>query len=375
MNVLDLPAEVRPGQIVEAESFNKLLRALKSVQLMPGRGYTRHVNRAGTTLKIKEKPTRGGRAVYPSFAMRSIETVPPEEEGGDETYKVTLEPGRVKIANPEQAAGGGSGYEYFVPEIDGDPMDERNEDGDLPTLTVESGEMIFCEIERDESGVVIGAPRMIVGANDDDSDHYQPEDPADAGHVSQYDLIRILEVELDEADDLVVTVWRKSDIDLVPFLWMGDNVGGAAAVYKQHKETTGTYEFRSITGCWATDVGVDGDTIVVDWEGENVGSGESGFSAGILITRAEEDPGEDDCEQAAKFRGLAQGADGDERQIRISEDDEIVRIHGNGVNGSLTITDCEDPPNPIVLIEWEDGLITTSGQKSHAGGCPDTTPP
>ncbi len=372
MNILNLPDEVRPGDAVAADDFNKLVRALRSVQIQPGKGYQRRLNASGTTLTIKQGGRRDGVTEYAPFALRSIKEV----TAGN--YEVTLEPGRVKMATPVDAADtgppAGSGYAYYVPEIGGVPMNEKDVDGKLPTIALVSGEMIFCQVERGPTGVVQGTVQMVVGDTGDNSDHYQPTDPAGSGHDSLHDKIRILEIEV-VADELEVKVWRKSDIDLTPFLWTGENVGGGSRVFQEHDEQEGVYKFRSITGCWATEVTEQGETIQVEWEGENVGDGSLGSSGSfgqILIEKAEEDPGNPICGEAAKFKTILQGAVSTRKQIEIVNEDENVRIQGNGKNGSILWVDCEG--EDVTLLTYRDGLVTSDGEAIITAGCSDGLP-
>ena len=57
------------------------------------------------------------------------------------------------------------------------------------------------------------------------------------------------------------------------------------------------------------------------------------------------------------------------RQIKVSAEptDGAITIRGNEASGSLTHVDCDD--NSTILLEWEDGLITTVGAVSFTAGC------
>jgi hypothetical protein len=302
---------------------------------------------------------------HPPFALVKV------ADTATTDYEITLEPGRVMVANPVQAANGGDGYDYFIPEIDGVPMDEEDSNGARPTLMVSPGEGVYCKVSRNAEGLVISPVEIVVGVQDDPSDHYQPADPVDDGHASEFDLIRILYLDVED-DILVPTIWRESDIDLTPFLWLGENVGAAARVYKEHAELEGSFKFRTLVGCWAAEVAEDGDQIKIEVAAENVGTGESAFGATLLIEKSEEDPALDICEQKLKIKSLLQGSALDARQIRITNEDEGARIHGNGKNGSIEFHNCDDVL--IRRLEWEDGLIINTGDTIiKIGDCDDPT--
>lgn len=54
-------------------------------------------------------------------------------------------------------------------------------------------------------------------------------------------------------------------------------------------------------------------------------------------------------------------------QIEVLAADNEVLVRGNGVDGSLTLTDCDG--NQIVFLEWKDGLIITGSQQTFEAGC------
>lgn len=351
-----LPRKVGRGEEVRAEDFNALIDAIQAATLSPGVGYRRDITAAGTVLKITRQSRGQFVSDHPPFALRKI------EEPTQGNFEITLEPGRVRSANPVQAANDGDGYDYFIPEIDGEPMDTRDADGNLPVLEVTDGEWIYVKIERDAEGVVVGTPEVVVDEAEKESAHYQPVNPDDSGtqEIDQYARILGLEVVDDVAE---ISVWWESDIEITPFLWAGENVGAGARSFKKHQDTTGRWQFRTITGCYGAKVEEDGDEIVMEPEAENAGDLQTGNKAAVYITREETeaamDPADDICEQPMQFRQLAQGEDLLRQEITIVEDDDLVRIRGNNVPGKLVIRDCDN--NLLGEIEWQDGLMKTSG--------------
>lgn len=350
-NSLNLPGDFDPAKnyLMSGKTLKEWKMRIEADRVVPGPGILESGTAKGRMFRVVFPPTE-----WPPFALREM-----EKDGTD--YKLTFEPGRVIVANPVGASNSGDGYEYYVPEIAGLPMDEKQSNGELPTLTVSPGQGVYVSIMRDEMGMVIPPVELLADAKAAPSDHYQPEDPEGSGHISEVDLVRILDLDL-VSGEVEIKVWRESDIQLTPFLWTGENLGEHARVYKDYDETTGIYRFRTLRGCFGIDLAEDGDTIKVEFDGENVGDGgaaSSGEGAEIYIPKDVNEPPETQCATAAKFRSLLQGLGLDEKQIRITLDGDNVRLHGNGKNGSLVFLSCAGIE--AGRIEWEDGLITSQG--------------
>lgn len=291
-------------------------------------------------------------------------------------FELLLHPGRVSIANPVQAANGGDGYDYFIPEIDGEPMDEELLTGGFPLLAIGAGEAVYAKVNRDVMGFIIPPVELVADVQGKDSDHYQPQDPNDSGHESQFDFIRILYLDVDNGATIIKN-FRESDIDLTPFLWTGENDGGFARVFKEHKEIEGVYKFRTIRGCWGASAAEDGDIIKVEVEAENIGD-DGGLSAGtgatILVEKTDEDPAADLCEEKLKFKTLRQGSAATRQQIEIVNEDDVARIQGNGIDGAMIFRNCDDIE--IGRMEWQDGLMLTAGDQTIiVGDCSASPPP
>lgn len=341
---LQLPEKVGPGERVEADTVNALIDALQSVAIQPGRGYERVITRGGTVLRIKDMSPRERVQDFAPFAVREA-----EKSGSD--YLVTLEPGRVRGTNPVQSAGGGDGWDWYVPTIGGTPMNQVDANGDLPQITVPVGQMIYCTIKRDAEGFITETPTMTVDAANEDSVHYQPADPDDSGTEEISQLVRIVKVDENVDGELELEVWRKSDIDVVNQLWTGENVGlGEGEVYKDHDEVGGRYRFRTLVGNFGTEVTNGADDIDVDFRGENLNDLAGGDAADVY---KEPTAIEILAGGPAQFRQITQGPSG-RRQIKVTETATAVQVMGNAVNGSGTV-------NGNVVVTAEDGLVTALG--------------
>ena len=336
MSVIDLPADVKTGDQVRAEDYNKLLAALRSSIIQPGAGYLRTINKSGTTLRIKGNKEFRPR-INPPFSVIEVEAA------AGNNYNLRFEPGRVCSANPVAAAAtpAADGYDYTVPEIGGTAMDQKDAAGD-------------CKIKRSTTGVLVTPVELVSAARTEISGHYFPPEPNSSGTEEVFQYRRILDLDV-VSGEVEIKVWRRSDIDLEPYLWEGGNIGTGSDVFKEHNEGDGVYNFRRINGCYGLASAVSGDSVKLDFEGENGGASASGNKAKIYI-----EPGAGvACADKAKFRQLAQGSASDHRQIQVAEDGELVRIQGNGVDGSLVFKDCDG--YVVTTLAWEDGLITSPG--------------
>ena len=57
-----------------------------------------------------------------------------------------------------------------------------------------------------------------------------------------------------------------------------------------------------------------------------------------------------------------------EEQIRVEEDGDAIKVHGNGKDGTLSHYLCGEPTG-TELIRWVDGLITSEGGITFEAGC------
>jgi hypothetical protein len=349
-NVIDLPGDVKKGDPVKAEDYNKLLAALRSSIIQPGTGYLRSINKSGTTLRIQQNKEFRPR-INPAFSVIEVDS-----DGGND-YNLRLEPGRVCSANPVAAADSPpeDGYDYFMPEINGTPMDQKDANGDYPQISVEDGFSIYCKIKRSATGIVIPPVQIVAADREEKSGHYFPPDPFDSGTEEVFQYRRLIDLDV-VSDEVEIKVWRRSDIDLEPFLWKGDNLGTGVDVFKEHNEQDGVYNFRRINACYGLEGELNGDSVKLDFEAENIGDTYTGTKANVYV----EYDG-DSCGQKAQFRPITQGAETDRQQIEIEQDGEVVRVKGNDVKKTIELQDCEG--NELLSLEFEDGLLKDAGDE------------
>ena len=351
---MKLPAKVTKGQAVRADDFNSLIDFCQSLVIGPGPGYRRSRSMAGTTLAIDR-----GRGFwmpegdYAPFAIREI-----RREVNN--WIVRMEPGRVIWLDSGAGASGGNGARVWVPEIEETAvaMDVLGEDGLLAEITLPVSGYLYCQIRRTAEGLVDAAPKVVAKAAEETvSAHYQPPSPGDSGLEEVFQMRRLCQIEEDVDGNAVVRYFQKSDIELCQNLQTGENVGLGADVFKEWDETSQRLVFYRVRGCYGIASANETDDVELEFEGENVGTGEPNYKASVY----KEKELADDCASKAKFRTLAQGYDADRKQIEIVETDESIRIQGNGINGTLVFHDCSAAE--VGRVEWEDGLVTTAGDQ------------
>jgi len=349
-NVIDLPADVKKGDPVKAEDYNKLLAALRRSIIQPGTGYLRTINKSGTTLRIKQNKEFRPR-INPPFSVIEVA----KTEAGN--YQLQLEPGRVSSANPVAAADGDDGIDYLVPEINGTAMDQKDGDGDFPKFDIDTGQTVYARIRRQSDGVIVGPVLIVAEARDEESAHYFPADPGNSGTEEIYQYRRILDFDVVN-DEVEIKVWRRSDIDLEPYLWTGDNVGTGVDVFKEHDEGNGVYNFYRVNPCYGLKGALDSNSIKLDFEAENIGYSASNFIADVYVDYDEDEP-DSTCADKAQFRRITQGALTNRQQIEVEEDNDVIRIQGNNVDKKIIFQDCNS--NDLVTLEFEDGLLKDAG--------------
>ena len=231
-----------------------------------------------------------------------------QKEGS--SYKVTMMEGWVIERHPKTA--GHPHVEFHMPKAGGIPLDRIPR----PRLTMREDDIAWCRYHTDNKGQLLSAaPEIVIDSNLHDGTHYYPPDPEGSGGEGDY-YVKLFKLIL--VDDVPFIVeYQQSDIEHWAQLWYGENVGTGAKVYKEHDEDENTYKFRQI-------------------DGRDYYSGDSA------------DPGVTE-------------------QIKVVTDVDTVRVIGNGKKGILIWRDCDG--NEVMRLEWNDGLITSSGPDEMEAGC------
>lgn len=313
---------------------------LKGQRFQPSVGNGLKAENSGTTgfsiSAIKQREIRQSQA--PPFSILSLRKVP---DSDPVEYEVNLQEGFV-IDRP--TAGATDSVVEIECNIDGDPMSTRPR----PDLTISDGDYIACQFDTTTDGLVTGTPEIVTAQAEVDSVHHQPASGAGTGSTGSC-WVKLAQFNIvDGAPEF--TIFQQSDIENYR-LWKGRNVGGARYIHKQRSGLDDSYDFRTLEQHLPT--GRDFGKVIVDFEnGDEF----------------------DDANDAIKFSAIAERASNP--QVNVNDDGAgVITVEGNDRDGSLTWTDCDETsPTVTTLLQWEDGLITSSGVRNFKAGCGDELP-
>jgi hypothetical protein len=306
--------------------------------------------------RVKEKPGH-----TTQFYPKSVKLV-------DGELKIILVPGYAWFDDPFSAAsdpGVSPAWLYVMPEKGTGAAAVTLDADEPPEFLVGSDESIYAKVERSGTGVVTPPVEIVVMAENEIPDHYQPQDPEQVAKKSEHAYIEILKVKTVDGK-LIIKQLHSGPLRFVVTLVGGENLGGGSRPYKRYERTTGLHQYRTHVETWGVDVAesAGGETIEHRFDGINVGGG-----GAILKTEVESAGGANPTK--AEHRTITQGPSG-QQQITIDTLLDVVRVYGNGANGSLRVEDCDGAYTPI--LTWVDGLITTTDvQTIVTGECNDPT--
>jgi len=238
-------------------------------------------------------------------------------------------------------------------------------------IDVPDGHTLYCKVVHDKAGEVQTGeddrPELLVGETVPESSHWYPDDPAGAGAggTMYFPLYKI-----DRVDGVAeITFLHWGPIIVRNDLWIGENLGSAAEVLKEHAETEGAvYKFRSIDGEYgiAHTQEAESDEIDLDFDAENhqYGTGQEvyvpvGDGDQIATTKAE-------------FRTI-DGGDSPRNEIEVYKKNAgTIGVRGNNVDRTITFDHCDGSTDTLVFV---DGLLTSASDASftHYGECNATT--
>lgn len=184
-------------------------------------------------------------------------------------------------------------------------------------FTGADGQTLYAKVtttEKDQVSAVI----LEVAATDTDSTHAQPG-PAISPQVTvngeyYYPLVEFYT----DGGELFYRQIHTGTIVHRPVLWTGKNIGAAVELYKQHKQSTNEFEFRTL---------------------KNIATG-----TGVSVLKDDESPQGDNIQ----FRKIDAAS---ASPLQVSLDGDTVTIEGNGVAGTAAI-------NLGGEITVQDGLVT-----------------
>lgn len=299
----------------------------------------------------------------PPFSLREL-----KKDGAN--FNVTIWPGWLR----DIITKGGEGVDgvlFIMPkagekELSADPA---------PEIAMKMGDYLYCHYTSDKKGNVTGDASIVADKKDKKSVHYQPDTDGEGGADGDY-WIKVGKLETVDGK----TTWKSyqnSDIEHYHELPSFKNVGDGSAVFKERDALEDSYKMRRVRGLYGLTDDQETDRITLNVDAENVGEGEKV----LVVPEGEEtNAGTDGKMQLRTIRAMteeeASEATGSP-QIRVVTVENSIVVKGNQKKGSLTLNDCNNVQ--VLKLEWEDGLITSSGDMSGIlGDCnrsSEETPP
>jgi hypothetical protein len=210
-------------------------------------------------------------------------------------------------------------------------------DGEPTEFAIEIDQSVYVEYDVSSSGEVSAVPLIVVAANDIAVTRFYPAIGEYAGQSGKfsYKLSSLIDVggkaklkHFLAGDNVPHIIERFSMINLQ------NDEGTFYKVLKNYNPDTDEVFFRSLQQ--------------LDTEGIEVISPISSASNSIAFRRVRE---------RSDYTA----------QVKVSEDQDAILIQGNGVDGALVLNSCDEEADPVTLLSWEDGLITSESNSFQAG--------
>ena len=340
-----LPPKKKRGDPILAEDWNALLDAIASRTPRPGTGLELIASSGGFAYS-RPGPGLAPNPGLPPFAVIGIEKK-------DDSYQVTIKEGWVIERKPK--SGDTPAVKFRIPKVGEETLDTIPR----PQIAMAFGDTLWCKIVTDEMGEISEEPEILAAAEDQDGNHYYPEDPEGSGSDGEY-FVKLFKLE-DDGGTPRVKVYQQSDIEHWAQLWTGENKGAGAKVFKDHKEDANIYRFRTVRGDYGISETQTTDEVELDFRAANVGAG---CPVWVEPLDGSGEPDEDPPDGPAKFRSIAARVTQPQINVLCEPENpgdplpETIRIVGNGKDGAILV---DDEGTVTDLARWQDGLVTTPG--------------
>lgn len=382
---MKIPSYPKRGDSVDAK-FREIIDCLREIQISNVVGGRVKSSRNGTTIVIpNEKSRKFQNDGPPRFAPLAIRKI---VEGETVTFGVKVGFGVIVEIIPKggETSPPDATLEHIPliqPETPegGDPPDKIPLDGETEII-IGDGDTVFVKYRTDDMGYIFGEP----GEEEEDkrptiefdaappsSVHYQPPNPDEEEGVEGEYHIKLFKLSANpETGATEIEYFCQSDIFHYHEVWKGENTGTGAEVFKERDAEADSYKYRTLVGRYGIQEEQTEDDIKFDFYGENVGDGCPVF--------VEDEDGPE--EGPAQFRTIKQRPTQPQVTVVCEPANpgdplpDTITVQGNGVDGSLVTVDCDDVETTI--LQWADGLITTSGEvRVNLGECQgtETEPP
>lgn len=244
--------------------------------------------------------------------------------------KAYVTAGYVRGINPDAAAD--SPIIDWMPTLNGVPLSSDPP----PEITVEAGQVLYCEVKTDPKGLIIETPTIILGEPQETGTHYQPPQKTPINGSLRYPI-----AEFESFGDELVAIQKQQGGPIVvqPNLWEGRNIGGQREWYKERQNAGDYYEFRTVEQL-EIDIEQEGLTPVAVLQPMPDGGEEDTIKLRFLSQKPDEEYGENDP-------GFGKA------QIKVLESDggAGVIIRGNDQKFNLT-------GKFLTSLPVSDGLVT-----------------
>ena len=207
------------------------------------------------------------------------------------------------------------------------------DDDDKPIYqAISDGQAIYIKVLVKKDGTIQEEPSVLVGEDELAGAHYKPKifdfDGADGEHNYKIAVFEIVDskprLKLYGAGDNIDHYDERVTMENL------EAEGDCYEVGKTYNEASDKVEFRKLK-----QLSGEGSPVIKDQTDETIN---------FKRIKARTSP----------------------TQINVTDDGDAIKIHGNGNMGSLTHVTCEGAST--VILEWDDGLIT-SPSKSFTAGC------
>jgi len=289
-------------------------------------------SRGGITLVADKQPhKRTSRRKLPfDVFLKKIEV-----EGGDPTWQVSVNDGYV-ITTRIKSTNEASVTQFF-------PTGIKDEAGEIVWHDIEADEAVYVQFTVAKDGMITGEPSITVDEDEIDHAHYYPEAfdyaGADGGKYVKLAVFKLIDgkpkLEKFCAGSHIEHYAERSTWENFPV----ETEGTIRNIGKTYDSEADKYQIKPLVQ----------------------------LPEGIPIIMPLADGIADQDTDSIDFRSLKELEDEPQIHVSAEPEDGSILIRGNRAIGSLIHEDCDG--NPTTLIEWADGLITTTGPVTFVAGC------
>jgi len=274
MKFPSLPIKGRPVK----DTIREILNYIRSSRITSVVGGRLVRTPSGTAIHIKSSSGTAGGGTSSHFKVSGA-----TYDSGAATYQVTVRGGYFLIRD---AASGSDALKSIVPTIDVEGTATPLPPESTQTITLTNGQGLFLKVETDHLDVVKPTDppatppaetllvTIVAATESETGTHNQPEDDTDTDGTDGVYYYPLAKLDIDGGDPEIVSVEQVQQggpIIHTPPLWMGENIGGGANIWKDRDTSANTYRFRSVKGGHGVDVEEADTEAIPRQNNENIG--------------------------------------------------------------------------------------------------------